>query len=46
MPRGGRTKSRPSPRRAPRWHSTLEDALRVGEDVLTLGDEEDDLLMY
>jgi hypothetical protein len=46
MPRGGRTKSRPSPRRAPRWHSTLEDALRRGEDVLTLGDEEDDLYEY
>ena len=43
MPRGGRTKSCPSPRRPPRWHSTLEDALRRGEDVLTLGDEEDDL---
>ena len=43
MPRGGRTKSRLSPRRPPRWHSTLEDALRRGEDVLTLGDEEDHL---
>jgi hypothetical protein len=31
---------------APRWHSTLEDALRRGEDVLTLGDEEDDLYEY
>ena len=46
MPRGERTKSRPSPRRPPRWHSTLEDALRRGEDVLTLGDEEDHLYEY